>query len=153
MGEDMVSVLIAQHRELRRLIEEIQRQAVLATEYAGVIDLQVSFLKKLAGHLKLENDFFYPKIVSGMIQRAVSKEQQEKTVGFIAKMKDIEAQVLCFFDEYQTPESIAERKESYLSGLKEIIAVLMLRIETEEEGVYMLWDFFGDPGGTTTGEA
>ena len=140
--EKMVEVLVFQHNELRTLLRQIEQQAVQLSDYSELMTLHGTFLKKLEGHLSLENDFFYPKILEGMKQKHVSEDQIEKTQAFIGKMKDIEVQVLGFFDAYGTAESVASKKEEYLRDLKTMISAILVRIETEEEGIYIMWDFF-----------
>lgn len=142
MGK-IVETLVSQHVELRKLSEQIEQTAVQSDDIALLINLQESFLMKLRGHLALENDFFYPTILAGMKQKDTSSEQIGKTEQFIGEMKDIERSVIQFFSAYKEAEVIREKKEEYLSKLKEIISAFIMRIETEEDSVYLMWDFFG----------
>lgn len=142
MGK-MVETLVLEHNELRRLLEQIQQRAVQFTDLMLLATLQESFLKKLEGHLLLENTLFYPVILEGMKQKNTPLEQVSKTQMFISEMKDIEMKVTQFFGAHKDEETIRAKKEEYLRGLEEIMSALIMRIETEEDSVYLMWDFFG----------
>ena len=142
--EKMVEVLVSQHDELRTLLGQMEQCALHSDEYAQIVNLQEAFLKKLEGHLSLENGFFYPKILEGMKRKDTPSEQIDKTKLFISKMKEIEVQTIQFFDTYKTAAEIGANKESYVHDLKDIMSTLVMRIESEEEGVYIMWDFFGE---------
>jgi regulator of sigma D len=142
--EKIVETLVSQHTELQVLLGEIEQKATCASDCAEIVTLHELFLKKLEGHLSLEDEFFYPKILEGMRRKNIASEQVDKTKLFINKMKDIEMQVVQFFDTYKTEESIQEKKEAYLRELKDIMTILIMRIETEEDSIYIMWDFFGE---------
>lgn len=141
-----MKTLVSQHNELRGLLGRIEQAALHSKDGDSLVETHGAFLKKLEEHLLLEDECFYPKILDGMKQKNVSSEQIDKTKMFIKKMKDIEVGVLRFFNTYKTGEAIQESKESYLHELKDIMATLIMRIEAEEDGVYIMWDFFGVKG-------
>ncbi len=144
--EKIVKTLVSQHNELRVLLRQIEEDALRSKDGDSLVEAHGTFLKKLEEHLLLEDECFYPKILEGMKQKNVSSEQIDKTKMFIKKMKDIEVEVIRFFDAYKTSEAIRESKDSYLRELKDIMATLIMRIEAEEDGVYIMWDFFGVKG-------
>lgn len=61
------------------------------------------------------------------------------TVKFIDKMKEIEKNVLNFMAKYATIEDIKNKANDFKPDLNNMISEFLIRIETEEDGVYMYW--------------
>ncbi|MEI8270797.1 MAG: hypothetical protein WCG45_05530, partial [bacterium] len=93
----------------------------------------------LPEHLNLENDVFYPSLLSQMENK---KMDTTKTRAFIEEMNVIGASVSNFSNKYKTESSIRDQFNDFKNELVNIISILNTRIESEESGVYLYWDMY-----------
>lgn len=138
MNENLVDVLINQHNNLKREIAEIKTKSKEATPNFSVLLAGLEeFKKSLAGHLNLENGVFYPKLLEKLEGQGLDTSETRK---FIDDMHDIERQVVVFLEKYDAAQKIEKNFQLFGPDLNEIIAALLLRIYSEENGVYLYWE-------------
>lgn len=137
MDTNLVDILIKQHNELRREIavikEESQKDApVFSALFAGL----EQFNKSLLGHLSLEDNVFYPKLLEKLESQGLNTGDTRK---FIEEMKEIEKQIRGFLGKYGSSGQIEKNLSSFKPDLNEMAVVLLIRIYSEENGVYLYW--------------
>jgi regulator of sigma D len=138
---EIISTLIKQHRALQAEVGEILACYQLAKpEAAEKINAGLKkFTQELVGHLKLENEVFYVQLLAKMKQAG---QDTSKTELFIAEMKDIEKVVYTFLGKFKDTASIETNFENFQKEFDAIKQALVMRIESEEEGVYGYWDLY-----------
>ncbi len=139
-SQNLVSIMIAQHRGLQKDLGAVLVLADEGVEKCDVIDnLLNQFNNDLAVHLALENNTFYKEL----LQKMKAKNQDTtKTEMFILEMNLIAKAVAEFLQKYSGCQNIKENISVFKPELTEIISVLNLRIESEEAGVYAYWGLF-----------
>jgi hypothetical protein len=144
MNEKIVSLLIGQHNQLKEILIGAKGQTESPKpNFELIIEQHELFKKKLGEHLALENGVFYPAILAGMREKRALEEKIVSTKKFIKEMKAIEVVVAAFFNTYNSAGALQEKWRDYPKNLNAIIATLLLRIESEEDGIYLEWDFWG----------
>lgn len=129
--------LIFQHQNLKEKIEQIKNNAADETINPRLIAQELAeFWSLLNEHLKLENDIFYPSIIKKLEEKNMDTSKTQK---FFEEMKDIEAGIKVFLDNYHSETAISEKVEDLKKDLDKIISALDFRISSEEDGVYMYW--------------
>ena len=96
------------------------------------------FIKDLKFHLDFEDSEFYGKLLDKMKARDMDIE---KTESFINQMKVIEKDIMAIFIKYQDTEVIERNRNDLKVEMNKIKELLLLRVELEEAGVYMYWEF------------
>ena len=96
------------------------------------------FTKDLKFHLDFEDSEFYGKLLDKMKARDMDIE---KTESFINQMKVIEKDIMAIFIKYQDTEVIERNRNDLKVEMNKIKELLLLRVELEEAGVYMYWEF------------
>lgn len=136
--DEMLPTLLAQHNELRAEIKDMHEQAADPVSNANTLydDMQ-ALQKTIAVHITLEDGVFYPKLLKKMGEQHLDII---KTKEFIEQMKVIGAQMSAFLEEYNSVEKIKASPEKYREMLETVSSVLMIRISTEEDSVYLYWD-------------
>ena len=139
--EDIVAVLIKQHRDIQKDANKIlgyfeTDSSVNADKIHDCLD---KFSVDLTEHLKFENDVFYTELLKRMEEKAVNTGSTRK---FILQMKSIEKVINTFLDSFKTKEDIQKRIKKFHERFEDINNLLNLRIESEEEGVYTYWDMY-----------
>jgi regulator of sigma D len=138
---DIISTLIKQHRTLQTEVSSVidcyQLEKVIAAE--KISSGLKKFTQELAGHLKLENEVFYVELLDKMKRAG---QDISKTELFIAEMKDIEKVVYAFLSKFKDTASIETSFENFQKEFDAIKQVLVMRIESEEEGVYGYWNLY-----------
>jgi len=136
----IVQTLVGQHRQLQKDLKEVASLTSQNDHEAEKIHLLLEkFTQDLTQHLHLENDVFYVELLKKMKEKG---QNTEKTELFIMSMKDIEKEVLTFLNTYNEGNKIAHSFDEFRHDLPIIIETLILRIETEEAGVYSYWGLF-----------
>lgn len=140
---DTLDILLAQHKDIRSKIGEMLNLASLeAPDFGTILECLSLFNAILHGHLELEDKIFYPEILAKMEKKNLDSTN---TKIFILKMKEIEKKVAEFIIKYSSIEKIKTDFEDgvkdniYYSHLNEIVSIVLLRIDTEEDSVYMYW--------------
>lgn len=138
--KNLISVLIKQHLNLRDKVGIIialsNRDDIAVNDIKKVLDV---FISDLQEHLALENDKFYKELLMSMEKAA---QDINKTKMFIKEMQDIEKLVLDFYKEYNTEQKIIDDIDNFKIKFNTIADILVLRMETEEAGVYGYWGLF-----------
>ena len=138
--KNIISTMIEQHRTLQKevgaVIELLQGEKIEAEKIAQGLE---QFKKDLVEHLELENETFYPELLKEM---KVKGQDTTKTEQFVAEMKDIEKVVVAFLEKYKNSMSVEEKINEFKEELPKIGDTLVLRIESEEAGVYSYWGLF-----------
>ncbi|MCF6276593.1 MAG: hemerythrin domain-containing protein [Candidatus Magasanikbacteria bacterium] len=134
MKKDIVKVLTFQHDELRDELKKISKKK--DTEIQKIHKSLEVFTEKLEKHLKLENEYFYPRLLRKMDKVGVDSK---KTKDFISKIKYIEKTVYSFLQEFETSKDIKGDFSGFKKDFKSMKQGLTLRIDAEEESIYMYW--------------
>ena len=138
--ENLVSVMIKQHRELQKDLATAKSLSVATEMDTKEIFFQLELFKhNLIEHLKLENGTFYSDLIRKMKEKGVDTT---KTELFINEMNVIAQAVTGFLDNYDSEEKIRHAPEVFINDLEGIIRALNIRIESEEAGVYSYWGLF-----------
>lgn len=138
MDENIIDVLISQHNELRRETAGIKAESQKdAPNFSAILVNLEEFKKSLVAHLNLENNVFYPKLLQKLESRGFDTRETRK---FIDEMKEIEKQIRGFIGKYDSAEKVEKNLASFKPDLNEAIAVLFIRIYSEENGVYLYWE-------------
>ncbi|MBT4849306.1 hemerythrin domain-containing protein [Candidatus Parcubacteria bacterium] len=137
----IITILIGQHRALQKDLGTISGLVFSEEQidFKNIIHLLQEFTKDLLGHLKLENETFYPELLDSM---KAKNQDIVKTELFIAEMKTIEVAVTTFLEKYKEASDIEEKLAEFKKEFPNIIETLNLRIESEEVGVYSYWGLF-----------
>ena len=134
--KNIVSTLIEQHKVLKQEITMVLDIASQGNpDFEKIIQGLEKFKQDLVEHLDLENNVFYVQLLKKMKANSQNTDQTEQ---FIAEMKNIEKIVLAFLEKFDQL-TIKEKIDEFRKELAEIIDALVLRIESEESGVYMYW--------------
>jgi regulator of sigma D len=138
MGTDnIITKLIQQHRLLQNDLGCVNSELTLDKPGNNkIIKLLDEFTNDLNKHLKLENDVFYVELLSKMKNNGIDTTNTEK---FILEMHDIGTTVMAFLNKYNSEQNINHNISNFRTDLQKIISALNMRIEAEEEGVYMYW--------------
>ena len=140
MVDNIVSIMIEQHRGLQKDLDEVVNQFQEGNPDISKIDKSLKkFNKDLKEHLELENNVFYKQLLEKM---KLKGQDTEKTELFIGQMKEIEKSVYAFLEKYESPDKIENKINKFKEELDDIINTLNLRIESEESGVYSYWALF-----------
>ncbi|NTW22724.1 hemerythrin domain-containing protein [Candidatus Falkowbacteria bacterium] len=139
----MVQKLIEQHAKLRALLEEMKAAAEQSEGNASVVSLQAAFKEALIAHLALENEDFYPRLIAAIGASDIPTEGVERIKRFIAGMKEIGESVNDFLKKYQSEDLIMRNWNDYRKDLAKCTSLLEIRMESEEDGVYMEWEIYG----------
>lgn len=132
--EKLLEVLLEQHTRLKNDLSEIEKLVKGDGSAEKVLDIIDGFKEHLTMHLKLEDGTFYPEVIAHHEEMGADVEGIQK---FMSEMMVIGEQVREFLGKYKSLEAIEERWSEFGSDFEIIKDVLMLRVTTEEEGVYM----------------
>ena len=140
MTDNLVSIMIKQHRGLQEdlglVAKDLEEKELDAKDVSRLLG---KFTKDLTEHLELENNTFYVQLLEKMKEKG---QDTAKTEQFVGQMKDIEKVVVAFLEKYGSAKSIEEKVEEFKAEFKNIVDTLVLRIESEESGVYAYWGLF-----------
>jgi hemerythrin-like domain-containing protein len=137
MPQDLITTLIAQHNELRAHMQHLDALALPGKEAASeTISVLTAFKRTLMAHMHLENKQFYPIVLKKFKQK---ETETKNLLRFMEEMENIGKTVLLFCDRYKTVEAVAADGAGYRRDLKAMIGVLMIRISSEEDGIFLYW--------------
>lgn len=111
--------------------------------YVSISRTQESFKSVLFEHLALENEEFYPRLIAAIGASDAPSDGVERIKRFIAGMKDIGIAVESFLKKYADDRSIRLSWPDYKKDLAKCASLLEIRMESEEQGVYMEWEIYG----------
>jgi len=136
MDNKLIQTLIKQHNQLKGDLGLIF--PLFESDKTFNAKTIVGYLKKfqidLVKHLKLENGTFYVQLLKEMEEKGMKTEDTEE---FIGEMKGIEKVVVAFLQQYSDVKEIKDNKDKFEKELTSIKDQLLIRVESEEEGVYM----------------
>lgn len=136
--QDLISALKSQHRTLQADLSSALERTTSGVKENGesIVSDLTKFKNDLLGHLKIENEVFYPDYLDKKIKRG---EEVESTKKFINEMSEIAKVVMSFLDKYANQEGVAKFAADFDEDLMKIITALNMRIESEEEGVFGIY--------------
>ncbi|MFC1756761.1 hemerythrin domain-containing protein [Patescibacteria group bacterium] len=139
MDNNLVTMLIGQHNILKKELTTVSSLLSGGLEESTFTEIDKMFKKfteDLLEHLVLENDTFYPDLLKKMKEVGQDTNDTEK---FIEEMIGIGKVVEGFLGKYGSSESIKSQINDLKKELPDIIGALVLRIESEEAGVFEFW--------------
>lgn len=141
MNENIIEVLKEQHKILRKecgLILDLsfKKEQINSEE---IFNNLKNFEKDLSSHLTLENDIFYVELIKKMKAKGLNTEKTEE---FIYQMKEIEKIIYLFLEKFKDISSIEKDISLFHIEFVGISNILILRLESEESGVFTYWDLF-----------
>jgi regulator of sigma D len=139
MGDNIVSQMIDQHRNLKKVISNVVELSKEDNKEGEILQGLNEFKALIVKHLKLENEGFYDELIKQMEKGG---QDITKTKTFIDEMKEIEKAVIAFLEDYSSEEKIKSNLEKFQKDIESVVSVLTLRIESEEAGVYSYWGLF-----------
>ena len=138
--KNIVLTLISQHRVLQKelggVAEELKMENPSGNKIKKLLDI---FAKDLMAHLELENNTFYKELLKKMKEKGQDTTKREQ---FIGEMDEIGEKVLKFLENYKEEAVIEKEIKEFQSNFEGIVDILVLRIESEEAGVYSYWGLF-----------
>ncbi|NQU83614.1 MAG: hypothetical protein HQ536_02790 [Parcubacteria group bacterium] len=141
MKKNIVDTLIEQHKILQNELDVILDLCV-DTRSEDCKEI-FSTLKKLeidlVNHLKLENETFYVQLLEKMEQKGLNTQD---TVKFRDEMNVIGKEVYDFFGKFKEEALIKNNISGFKKDFVGIREAIILRVESEEAGVFMYWSFF-----------
>lgn len=134
----ILTVLLYQHHLLRKYLASIKEKvATDSPDLAGIVGELKSFQNVLMAHLKLEDGEFYPQIIEHLEE---NHADTKSILEFIAKMKEIGGELYGFLVAYDDMTKVEHNLARFRKELAHIEGILLLRISTEEESVYLYWE-------------
>jgi hemerythrin-like domain-containing protein len=137
--KNIIKTMKEQHQMLRKdtdvILEMFKSEQVVGFEV--VEKLLDKFKQDLISHLKLENEVFYPKLLKKMTENNL---EIKDTLSFIGEMKVIQNQIYIFLDNFIKNKKV---DNDFYQEFNKIVEVLIMRISSEEDGVYIYCDAYG----------
>ncbi|MBU0501586.1 MAG: hemerythrin domain-containing protein [Gammaproteobacteria bacterium] len=132
---DLIKHLTAEHKDLLALYQRIEN-ARAGADYGRVDDLLEEFASVLRGHLLTENVklYVYLKYVLSKDPENAALMQQMRT-----EMMHIGRSVVAFLDTYHKCAWDEAMRQQFAADMAQIGAVLVKRINTEEDTLYPLY--------------
>lgn len=140
MTKNIISILIKQHEILEKEINSAVKMSSSENFKPNQLLKRLKiFRDDLNEHMKLENNYFYVELLKKMRKRKLNTINTEK---FIAEMDVLAKAIYSFLDKFRTIEKIQKNLTKLKKEIMEIRDDLILRIETEEAGVFSYWELF-----------
>ncbi len=137
MQENLVAILKEQHAVLKKEMINLKKEAEKETpDIMTIAGFLNNFKNSLLEHLALEDNVFYPQLIDKFKKQNLNTDS---IAVFIEEMKVIGKKVWVFLDEYKNTDNIKNNLPDFKSSLYHIISTLLIRIESEEERVYLYW--------------
>ncbi len=137
MVNNIVDILIAQHNQLRKDMSSLKKESESKSpDIDSIIRVIEEFQSHLREHINLENNIFYPQLLEKMRKNNMDLTSIQV---FIDEMKAIGGKVGVFIAKYAQAEAIQKDFPGFRMELNDMISNLILRIDAEEEGVYLYW--------------
>jgi len=139
-NRNIVEILKAHHKlligEVNAIFEVTEELNGSGDGFIEIDKLLKDFASDLGEHLSLENNIFYVNLLDRM--RELGQDTSNTEV-FIEEMKGIEKVVIAFLKKFDNPEAIEKNTADFKKEFPVIKDTLLLRIESEESGVYEYW--------------
>lgn len=137
MEEKIIETLKSQHQILKSVLTSARQDVDDSSINPGLIlEKLKDFSSLLQTHMQLEDNIFYPQILEKQKNKGMENKDTED---FISEMKKIYSAVKVFLENYDQAEKIAEKRIQFGTELDDVVTMLLLRIESEEDGVYLYW--------------
>ncbi len=137
MQENLITILKEQHSVLKKemidLKSEVEKNAPNCVLIAASL---ANFRNSLLEHLALEDNVFYPQLIEKFKKQNLSIDS---ITLFINEMKVIGEKVTAFLGKYENADVIKTNLLEFKTSLYNIVSTLLIRIESEEDGVYIYW--------------
>lgn len=134
--DNILEKVLEQHRSLKNILLLTEKQLDSSSNSQRILDLLNKFVDELKAHLKLENSVFYPELLKRMVAKGLNTKKTEK---FIAEMKDIEKVLYVFFDKNKSVKNIQKDFELFKKKFLSIKEDIFLRVDSEEDGVFLYY--------------
>ena len=135
-AKDVVDQLTKQHGEILQLVQELD--SIL--DGAGNIDKAVrikglldKLIEILDTHLKIEDKLLYPILI-----KSTNHKVKTTAAVFSEEMGSIAKELGLYLGKWTTSISIANGSEGFMKETKELISVLLKRIEREDNELFPL---------------
>lgn len=137
MADNIIEILISQHNQLRNGMNYLKREAENdSPDIDLILGIIAEFKSSINVHMNMENNIFYPRLLAKMGE---TNDDLTDTLAFIDKMKVIGEKVRLFITKYSEEEAIKKSVFDFRMELNDMISVLTLRLDSEEQGVYLYW--------------
>lgn len=137
-NKELVSALRKQHKNLSenisKCLEEVETDS---PDYEKILEDLRAFNKDLGGHLDMENDIFYPELLQYLGGKGLPISGIEK---FIEEMMGVQEKMDGFFAKYDNIEKVKGSENDFAADLREMAAILSLRIEAEDDCAYVYFE-------------
>ena len=134
--DNIVSVLIKQHRDLQGEVNFVLDLIDNNFDSPKIVASLTEFKKDLDSHVELEKSFY-----EELLRKMENAGQDTKNTRiFMGEMIGIGKIIYDFLDRYNVAKYVEDNKESFSFEMKKIKETLWLRIESEEEGVYVSYN-------------
>ena len=137
MQENLITILKEQHSVLKKemidLKSEVEKNAPNCVLIAASL---ANFRNSLLEHLALEDNVFYPQLIEKFKKQNLSIDS---ITLFINEMKIIAGKVTAFLKKYENADNIKADLKNFRMSLYDTISSLLIRIESEEDGVFIYW--------------
>lgn len=135
--DNIIEILLSQHKILIKKMADLKEEAEKPQFSSDVLNrLLADFKNILIEHINLENNVFYPELFKQMKNRGMDIVN---AMEFVNKMKVIGNKVYKFLEKYAEASAIANNSANFKIDLNDIISILLIRIESEEDGIYLYW--------------
>lgn len=119
-----------QHVALRLLVEELDK---CGADEARLLSLLSRFKSVLTAHLKLEDNWLYPKLSNSIDGRVATKARD-----FQEEMGGLKAQFAALYERWSEPGAIGRAHETFCEDWKSFSASLERRMQREDDDLYHL---------------
>lgn len=136
--KNVISEMIKQHEELKSdivsVMDSVRQDNPNFTK--AVADL-VKFSNDLKIHVESENKLFYDELLREI---KTAGQNTSGTEEFIAEMTNIGKVIFNFVERFSDAEKIKKDFANFKKEIVDIREILILRVESEETGVFAYWE-------------
>lgn len=134
---NIISKLIKQHNDLKKELTKAMNIKVSdKTDFTEIVSGLARFSRDLKIHIEDEDKYFYKKLLREMKE---AKQSTAETEEFVKEMTGIGRVIFGFIERYDSAQKLEKDFVSYKKEIVEIKEILILRVESEEMGVFVYW--------------
>lgn len=135
---NIIYKLTKQHNDLKKELAGVMNiRGYDKANFAEIASGLVKFSNDLINHIEDENKYFYKELLREMKE---AKQSTAETEEFINEMTSIGKVIFSFIERYDSAQKLEKDFASYKKEIAEINEVLILRVESEEAGVFVYWN-------------